>query len=162
MKPVVWSEKAGHAPRSTPLHPSHFSYSLVPCRAFSGVGYWSLYGPLKKRYTHFRTFSIFLVLIIARKMFRKCSRDFLVFFRRPGLSKDKQCWFWGLWARPKIQKSCKLRFWAFKIMKSGFCYTKMKRNKSIKLFKILFKYIFTILGPKMAIIITILFPMILL
>ena len=45
-------------------------------------------------------------------------------------------------------------------MKSGFYYTKNEAEKSIKLLKVLSKYIFTINGPKMAIIIAILFPMI--
>ena len=39
-------------------------------------------------------------------------------------------------------------------MKSGFYYTKSKRKKTIKILKTSFKYIFTIFGPKMAIIIT--------
>ena len=41
----------------------------------------------------------------------------------------------------EIKKSCNLEFGASKIMKSGFYYASMKQNKSIKLLKVLFKYI---------------------
>ena len=54
---------------------------------------------------------------------------------------------------PKIKKSWNWEFWASKIMQSGFYYTKMKRKRSIKPFKILFKYNFTIKLQKNAIII---------
>ena len=72
----------------------------------------------------------------------------MIFLRCPGLSKDKYCCFWALWTHPKIPKSCKLCFWAFIIMKSGFYYTIWSGKKPIKLLKVLFKYIFIINGPK--------------
>ena len=50
----------------------------------------------------------------------------------------------GVWTR--------LEFRAFKMMKSGFYYTDLKQKKSIKLLKVLFKYIFTTNGPRMTII----------
>ena len=54
---------------------------------------------------------------------------------------------------PKIQKSWKIKILIFKIMKSIFYQTKMKQKKSIKIFKISFKYNSTIKLPKNAIII---------
>ena len=57
----------------------------------------------------------------------------------------------------KIKKSWILEFWPFKIMKSGFYYTKNEAEKSIKILKIWFKYIFTINSPKIAMSITVFF-----
>ena len=61
---------------------------------------------------------------------------------------------------PKNKKSSNFEFWASKIMKSGFYYTKLKQKKTIKPFEILFKYKFTIKWQKMAIISLAIFPMI--
>ena len=46
------------------------------------------------------------------------------------------------------------------MMKSGFYCTNLKQNESIKLLKVLFKHIFTINGPNMAIMMSIFFPII--
>ena len=45
--------------------------------------------------------------------------------------------------------------WGIQNNEIGFYYTKMKREKSSQLLNALFKYIFTIFGPKMAIIISV-------
>ena len=87
---------------------------------------------------------------------------FSIFLRCPGVSKDKSCWFWGLVTGSKTKKSWKLEFRAFKIMKSAFYCTNLKQINSRKLLNSLFKYISTINGQRMPIMIPICFPMILL
>ena len=59
---------------------------------------------------------------------------------------------WGVWTRPKIQKSWNLKFWALKVMKSLFYCTNLKPINSRKLLKVLFKHISPINDPKVAII----------
>ena len=59
----------------------------------------------------------------------------------------------------KSRKSWHLEFRASKIMKAGFYYTDLQQNRSIKQLKVIFEYIFTIHGPKMAILILVFFPM---
>ena len=60
----------------------------------------------------------------------------------------------------KTKKSWNVEFWAFKIMKSGFHYTKMEQKELIKLLKLVFKHIFTIKWQKVAIISLAMFLMI--
>ena len=65
-----------------------------------------------------------------------------------------------VWTRPRIPKSWNLEFGAFKIKKSGFYCTNLRQNNSRKLWKVLFKHLSPINGPKMAIIISECVPMI--
>ena len=76
---------------------------------------------------------------------------------------QKHDWpFWPFWpirhSKPSTHqgKSHYLEFWVFEIIKSFLLY-RSEAEKSIKLFKLLFKYIFTINDPKNAIIIPISF-----
>ena len=106
-----------------------------------------------------RTFKKMMTIFRNIIFVKKVSGLFVDFFRCPGVSKDKIILVLGLVTGSNTEKSWKWGFRAFKIVKSGFYYTKSKQKKSIKALKVLFKHISPIFGPKMARIIAIFFPM---
>ena len=83
----------------------------------------------KKHDTWTFKFSDVFDIQIYKKTIERVPGFVLIFVRCPGVSKDKNNWFWGLVTVSKTQKSWNFEYWAFKIiMKSGFYYTDLKHK----------------------------------
>ena len=88
-----------------------------------------------------------------KRNIKKCLGLFLICFKCPGVSKNRNNWFGEEMTGSKIQKSWKWGVLGSPMSKSIFYYTKSKQNNAPELLNLLLKHILQKKGPKSALII---------
>ena len=86
-----------------------------------------------------------------KSCFFKWFWKFLDYSECPGVSKDKSCWFWGSWTRPKIPKAQRNEGGeGSHISKSNSYKFRLERNNTTELLSISFQLIYHTHCPNIA------------